>query len=118
MANYRLAKNIQKQLNQLYNDLDTDFDDEHLKEIRILKEAQKRRMKLVQVSVADGHAIYWQTHRTKRYTTFEWLWGGADGYIPEWGNQVLVPNKKATQLLREFRKHLKEKEEYLRLKYG
>lgn len=108
MANRRLANSLAKKLVELDRKIDREFiwnektDRWEAQKLELVKEAQQK-INLVSVGVADGSAIYWETNRTTRLVTFEWLYGGEDRYIDDWGPDVSVPIKQAARMIKNFR---------------
>lgn len=112
MANRRLANSIAKKLTDLDAKIDREFrknwagndktDRWEAQQVELIKKAQKS-LNLISVGVADGSAIYWEVNRTTRLVTFEWLYGGGDGYIDDWGKVVSVPISQANRMIKSFR---------------
>lgn len=112
MANRRLATTVAKKLNDLdrkaYNELvkpksnHAKIDRWEREQLQIIKDAAKK-INLVIVGVADGTAVYWETNRTTKHVTFEWLYGGGDQYVDDWGRTVIVPVAQANRMLKNFR---------------
>lgn len=74
------------------------------KQIELVKAAAKNGLlKLVYIQVADGGCLYYEVKRTTRLATFEWLYGGGDGYVSGWGKTVSIPLKTADRLIKNFR---------------
>ena len=112
MANRRLANSIARQLREI----DERIYNEYMKHkpnnarvntlehsaINLLKSAKSRGIKMIRIPVADGYCFYWETHRTTKLVTFEWLYGGGDRYINPFGTTVLVPIAQANKLIKQF----------------
>ena len=111
----RTAKSLAKKLTHIDNQIAREFlrknhipDDAKVDRLdaqktQLIKEAHsKNGLKMVNIPVADGSAIYYQTKRTTRQATFELLYGGADCYISPWGCVVSIPCDRADRLLSSF----------------
>jgi signal recognition particle subunit SEC65 len=109
MANRRYANSVAKKLKALDQKVWKELEKRNPNEAKmqawekqqkvVLKEA-KRKLQLVSVPVADGVATYWETKRTTRLATFEWLWGGGDEYVSPWGKVVAIPVDQADKMIR------------------
>ena len=109
MTNYRLANSTAKKLKQIDTLIEEcldkwkstptpDIDPLEQKGVEILREAAQR-LNLIRVGVADGEAFYFETKRTKMMVTFQWLYGGPDNYVDDWGKIVAIPIKQANKLI-------------------
>ena len=112
MANRRLANSITNQLKKLDDRIEKELcksnpfsntDALDAKKIELIKSAKKRGLKFVAVSVADGTAVYWETNRTTKLVTFEWLYGGGDDYVSDFGKIIIVPIPQANKMIRNFK---------------
>lgn len=113
MANRRLANSITKKLINIdlkaYREWmkekpnDARIQDLDQKKTDLVKQAKKRGLKMVNVPVADGNCIYWETNRTTKHVTFEWMYGGPDDYVSSFGDVVLVPVKQANKMIKAFK---------------
>lgn len=69
-------------------------------------QALEQDLKLINIQVADGYALYYESIRTKSLATFEWLYS-PDDYESGFGRVVSVPLKIADALIMRFNpKHL------------
>ena len=113
MANRRLANSVTKKLLEIDSKLYREWmkkEPSHKREeqlerqqAEVIKDARKRGIKMINVPVADGTSIYWETNRTTKLVTFEWLYGGPDMYVSSLGKLVAVPVEQADKLIRHFK---------------
>ncbi len=73
------------------------------KKYELLKEFVEKGLNLISVPVADGYAFFFESRRTRSWVVFEWLYGGADEYIPYFGGVFAVPPKAADQMIAGFK---------------
>lgn len=81
-------------------DIDLDANDTRRKEL--VKEALAAGLKIAQVPVADGYALFYEARRNRTQVVFRWFYGGPDDYVPSTGHFLILTIKKADDLLKRF----------------
>lgn len=106
----RLAAALSKKLREIdsrqmreaiHGDYDQ-YDKYQAQKIAAIKEAIKAGLKLTDIQVADGSAMYYEARRTKTQITFEWLNTGGDLYVSGFGKVVSVPLATGQKLIKSF----------------
>ena len=114
MANRRLANSVARQLREIDKRINNEYRKDKPNDVRVralernainlLISANRNinGIKIIRIPVADGYCLYWETNRTTRLVTFEWLYGGGDRYISPFGATVLIPIAQANKLIKRF----------------
>lgn len=108
-AGKRTATSLAKKLEKIDRQIDRqnhkgnyNTADLEAKKTTLIKEAKQKGLKMVSVGVADGSAIYYEAKRTTKLATFEFLYGGGDCYVDDWGKIIAVPLAAADDLIKRF----------------
>lgn len=81
---------------------DADLDAYAARRKELVKEALAKNLKIVEVPVADGYALFYEARRARSQSTFRWFYGGPDNYVPAYGRTLTVPAQKADQMIKDF----------------
>ena len=99
----RKLTGIDIRINKMINTGNFDYEPLDAEKAKLMKEAVKKGLKIIAVPVADGEAFYYEDKRTTRMVTFEWFYGGADGYLSGFGKTVIIPLTTANKLIKKFK---------------